>query len=147
MLPREVFLSHASQNQETASRIREVLTAHGVPVWFSPHHLVGGQEWQIEIGEALKRCDWFLVLLTPEARDSMWVERELNFALREQKYRGKIIPLLLVPGDYDPLSWTLADFQHIDFTGDFWQGCRDLLKVWGVKWKASVRKKLERPSD
>jgi hypothetical protein len=49
---REVFLSHASQDQAKASRLRELLVAHSVPVWFSPHHMRGAQQWQDEIGEA-----------------------------------------------------------------------------------------------
>ena len=110
MLPRAVFLSYASQNEETARRVRDVLAAHGVPVWFSPHHLVGGDLWQDEIGDALERCDWFIVVLTPEARESMWVEREVKFAVEEKKFRGKIIPLLFVAGNYRRLSWTLSQF-------------------------------------
>ncbi len=82
---REVFLSHASRDQARARRLRELLLAHDVPVWFSPHHLRGAQQWQDEIGAALARCAWFMVLLTPNAVKSMWVKRELNYALIEKR--------------------------------------------------------------
>jgi hypothetical protein len=90
----EVFLSHASQNHAQARRLRKVLIDHKVPVWFSPHHIRGAQQWQDEIGAALARCTWFIVILTPDAVKSMWVKRELNYALIEKRYEERIIPLL-----------------------------------------------------
>jgi predicted esterase len=53
---REVFLSHASRDHAKARRLRDLLLSHGVPVWFSSHHIQGAQEWQDEIGQALARC-------------------------------------------------------------------------------------------
>ena len=32
----------------------------------------------------------------------------------------------------DDLSWTLSQMQMVDFTGGFDNGCRDLLRIWGV---------------
>lgn len=127
---REVFLSHASRDHAKASRLRELLVAHGVPVWFSPHHIRGAQQWQDEIGKALARCSWFLPLLTPSAVTSMWVKRELNYALIEKRYRKRIVPLLFKDCDYRRLSWTLPQFQLIDFRMDYKRGCEDLLRVW-----------------
>ena len=79
MLPAEVFLSHSSQDREMASRVAETLRAHGVPVWFSESNILGAQQWHDEIGAALVRCDWFIVLLSPDAVSSNWVKRELLF--------------------------------------------------------------------
>jgi hypothetical protein len=139
---REVFLSHASQDQVKARRLREFLVAHSVPVWFSPHHIRGAQQWQDEIGEALSRCGWFIVMHTPAAVKSMWVKRELSYALTEKRLQRRIIPLLFKKCDYRALSWTLPQFQLIDFTGDYWQACGELLRVWKKRLKPSVRKKL-----
>jgi TIR domain len=127
---REVFLSHASRNHAQAKKLRELLVAHEVPVWFSPHHIRGAQQWQDEIGRALARCSWFLILLTPDAVASMWVKRELNYALIEKRYRKRIVPLLLKDCDYRELSWTLPQFQLIDFRKDYRHGCEELLRVW-----------------
>src|SRR5437870_7069304 len=111
---REVFLSHASQDHEAAHRLRELLVAHGVPVWFSPHHIQGAQQWQDEIGAALARCGWFIVLLTPNAVKSMWVKRELSYALTEERLDNRIIPLLFKKCDSHALSWVLPQLQIID---------------------------------
>jgi hypothetical protein len=141
---REVFLSHASQDHDKALRLRDLLVAHGVPVWFSPNHIRGAQQWQDEIGEALARCAWFMVLLTPNAVKSMWVKRELRYALIEKRYQERIIPLLFKKCDIRALSWILPQFQVIDFTGDYWLACEKLLCIWKKRLQGSIRRKLDR---
>lgn len=121
-----------------------LLVAHGVPVWFRPHHIKGAQQWQDEIGEALARCDWFMVMLTPAAIKSMWVKRELNAVLAEQRFDGHIIPLLFQKCDYRALSWTLPQFQFINFTKDYRKGCEQLLRIWNKSLNSPARTKRRR---
>jgi hypothetical protein len=138
---REVFLSHASQDHAKARRLRELLVTHNVPVWFSPHHIQGAQQWQDEIGEALGRCGWFMLLLTPDAVKSMWIKRELNYALIKKRYEDRIIPLLFKKCDLQRLSWILPQFQRIDFTKDYWKACEQLLRIWNKTLKRPLRNK------
>jgi hypothetical protein len=127
---REVFLSHAGKDHLQARRLRDLLFANGIPVWFSQHHIRGAQQWQDEIGLALARCGWLLVLLTPNAVASMWVKRELNYALTQKRYRDRIVPVLLKDCDLPKLSWVLPQSQIIDLTKDYDRGCEELLRVW-----------------
>jgi hypothetical protein len=140
---REVFLSHASRDHTKARQLREVLRAHGIPVWFSPHHIRGAQQWQDEIGAALARCDWFVVLLTPHSVKSMWVKRELGYVLSEEHYDRRIVPLLFETCDVRALSWALRQFQFIDFSQEYWPACAKLLRVWKKRLSARVRKKFD----
>jgi len=71
-----------------------------------------------------------MVLLTPHSVESMWVKRELNYALIEKRYQYRIIPILMRDCEYRKLSWTLPQFQLIDFRKDFTRGCEELLRVW-----------------
>jgi len=132
MPPAEVFLSHSSQDREMASRVAEMLRAHGVPVWYSETDIVGARQWHDEIGAALARCDWFIVLLSPDAVSSKWLKRELLFALGNDRYDGRIVPIRYRDCDYKQLSWTLDVFQMVDLSGEFTAGCRDLLRIWGI---------------
>jgi hypothetical protein len=129
--PTELFISHGDEDRDFVSRLAEVLQRHGVPHWYSKR-ILGAQPWHDEIGTALARCEWFLLVLTPEAIESKWVKRELLYALRAKHYGDRIIPLLLRPCDPEKLSWTLAGFQLVDFTQSFDAGCRDLLRIWGI---------------
>ena len=133
--PREVFLSHASGDRKTARRLAETLRRHGVPVWYSETNLVGAQQWHDEIGKALARCDWFIVVLSPKATRSEWVKWELLYALQQVRYRNRIVPILYRACDPDKLSWTLDGFQRVDFTQDFVKGCESLLRTWGIGYQ------------
>jgi hypothetical protein len=136
MIPKEVFLSHSDKDRKFATDVVEVLRGHGIPVWYSRTNIVGAQQWHDEIGDALNRCDWFVIILSPDGVDSMWVKRELLFALQQPRFINKIIPLLCQPCNYMKLSWTLSQFQMIDFTHSLEDGCRELLRVWGIGFKS-----------
>jgi hypothetical protein len=135
MLPHEAFLSHSSHDHVMAEQIARVLRAHGVPTYFAPSNLLGAQQWQDEILRALERCDWFIVLLSPAAVTSMWVRREVAQALSDPRYEGKIVPLRWQDCELATLKW-LRPFQMIDFRGSMDDGCRDLLRVWGLGLKS-----------
>ena len=138
MRPNEVFLSHASPDQPFASSIAEQLRRHGIPVWYSRSNILGAQQWHDEIGAALQRCDWFLLVLSPHAVASMWVKRELLFALQQDRFENRIIPILLQPCKFDQLSWVLPSFQIIDFEKPLDEGFRDLLKIWGLGYQSKA---------
>ena len=141
---REVFLSHASRDHAQAHRLKELIVAHGIPVWFSPHRVRGAQQWHDEIGKALSRCSWFIVLLTPSAVKSMWVRRELRYALSAKRYEDRIIPVVCKKCDPLALSWVLPQLQFIDLTKGFRRGCNDLLRIWGKRLDARIWERLKR---
>ncbi len=136
-LPREVFLSHSAKDWRFAEKLAQVLQEHSIPFWYSGRNIVGARQWHDEIGKALGRCDWFVVVLSPHSVNSLWVERELTYALRDTRYRKRIVPVLLRPCNHMKLSWTLGGFQFVDFTTDFDAGCRNLLRVWGIGYSRS----------
>src|ERR1035437_5127578 len=92
-LPREVFLSHSVKDRRFAERIANVLRCHGVPVWYSGTNIVGAKQWHDEIGKALARCDWFVIVLSPRSVKSPWVKRELLYALNDARYENRIVPI------------------------------------------------------
>jgi hypothetical protein len=134
--PTEAFLSHSSKNGAFADRLASVLSGHKIKTFYSKKSIRGAQEWHDEIGAALKRCDWFLLVLSPQSVASRWVKHELIYALQENRYRGRIVPLQYKTCDADSLSWTLPGFQWIDFRKDFDQGCKELLALWNRRYKS-----------
>jgi hypothetical protein len=67
------------------------------------------------------------------------VKRELLYALEDERYDGRIVPLLHRSCDLAALSWTIKQFQIVNFTDDFESGCRSLLRIWGLGLKSGVR--------
>jgi hypothetical protein len=114
---------------------QEIFLSHGVPVWYSQTNIVGAQQWQDEIGAALRRCDWFVVILSPQSVNSMWVKRELSYALNQARLENKIIPVRYQDADFEELNWALSLFQMIDFRGHFDAGSVDLLRTWGLGYR------------
>ena len=134
--PKEISLSHSGLDREFAQKIVELLHRHGVPVWHGPSSIRGSQQWHDEIGDALERCDWFVILLSPNAMKSKWVKRELVFALDEDRYEKCIVPVVIHACNYRKLFWSFRSYQLVDFTEDFEKGCRALLRIWGIGYQA-----------
>lgn len=132
--PEELFLSHASSDHRFTQRLADVLSDHGLKPWFSAKNIGNATQWHNEIGKALERCDWFIVVLTPNSVKSKWVQHELLYALNHDRYADRVIPLLKKRCDFEKLSWTLDQLQRVDFTGKFEDGCRSLLKTWQIDY-------------
>ena len=134
-LPQEIFLSHSSLDSQFASSLAAVIRRHGIPVWYSQTNILGAQQWQVEIGAALQRCDWFAVILSPQSAESMWVKREVSYALQQNRFDNRIVPITYQASNFERLSWTLSTFQMVDFTGSPDDGYRDLLRIWCVGYQ------------
>jgi hypothetical protein len=144
-IPTEVFLSHATPDRKVADFFASVLRANGIPVWYSRTNIVGAQQWHDEIGEALRRCDWFLVLVSRASVQSMWVKRELVFALNDSRYEERIIPVVLEKCDVAQLSWTLDGMQFVvQKRRDLPTTVRDVFRCWGQGAKFVTESKGQR---
>ena len=133
--PNELFLSHAHPDHDTLLRLSRELTRHGVAHWYAEREILGAQQWHDEIGEALNRCDWFAVLVSPAAVESWWVKEELTYALRQPRYVNRIVPIVVETVEMDRLSWTLGNRQSVSLIPDFEAGVRDLLRIWGIGYR------------
>lgn len=132
MLPKEIFISHSDRDRPFVAELVSMVRRHGLSVWYSNTDIVGARQWHDEIGAALRRCDWFVLVLSPRSVESIWVKRELLFALQQERFDNRIVPLLYQSCSYEELSWTLSAFQMIDFTQTFEAGCQALLRLWGL---------------
>ena len=133
--PQELFLSHSDQDRAFAERLADMLIRHGLPVWYSRRAILGARQWHDEIGAALRRCDWFVLVLSPAVVASRWVKRELLYALQHERFDERIVPVLHQDCDFEQLSWTLSSFERVHFTASFDAGCQALLQVWGVGYR------------
>jgi hypothetical protein len=137
MLPQDLFLSHSVRDRPFVTELAALMRRHGIRICYSRTNILEAQQWHDEIGAALRRCDWFVLVLSPNAVESIWVKRELLFSLQQNRFEDKIIHLLYQPCAYERISWTLPLFQIVDFTQTFEQGCRDLLCVVGLGYMST----------
>ena len=136
-MPTEVFISHSQKDQGFVRWLVGVLRRHKIPVWYSDTEILGAQQWHDEIGNALERCDWFVLVLSPDAVASKWVKRELLYTFQQDRFEGRIAPVLYRACDWKRLSWILPQLQIVDFTGSLDDGCRDLLSMWNVQYTST----------
>jgi hypothetical protein len=134
VLPAEVFLSHSHKDKAVTKKLADELRRHGIAAWYSERNIAGAQQWLDEIGAALERCDWFIIVLTPDAVKSKWVKREVTAALTDDRYNERIIPLLVKTCEIKQLAWPLATLQMVSLKV-FKNGLRELLRIWGIGYR------------
>ncbi|MBV1854611.1 toll/interleukin-1 receptor domain-containing protein [Catellatospora tritici] len=78
-------------------------------VWFD-QEIAHGDRWADTIEEQIDSCAAFVVVMTPAAKTSPWVAREIN---RAEKLRKPVLPLLL-DGE---VFFRLSDVHYEDVTG------------------------------
>ncbi len=95
-----VFISYARHDQAYARQLAADLRAHGLEVWIDDRVDFGDRWWQT-IVQAVRASAAVIVVMTPEAERSEWVEKEILLAQREKKpifpllLRGQEFPLLI----------------------------------------------------
>ncbi len=102
-----LFISYSKQNIDFARYLRALLEAEGCPVWMDEVRLQPSARWWKEIEESVQACAAFVVIMSPEAAESDWVEREILLA---EKLKRPLFPVLLA-GE----AWSrLANIQFED---------------------------------
>ena len=66
----------------------------------------------------------------------MWVKRELLFALQQNHFADRISAILYRHCEFERLSWVLPIFQFVNFEQAFDDGCRELLRTWGLGYRS-----------
>jgi len=69
----ELFITYAHENLVKVRELAELLTAGGHTVWFD-NQLLPGQDWKLELGNAIARSDAFVYALTKDSVASEWCE-------------------------------------------------------------------------
>jgi hypothetical protein len=119
------FISYSSANQSFVDRLHADLQTHGVRCWYAPMDLKIGDKFRDKIEHSIKTHDKLLIVLSPDALASEWVEAEVEAALDEEK-RAKRAILFPIRVDQSVLgtdnSWA-AHVRRTRHIGDFsgWQ--------------------------
>lgn len=77
----KLFISYSSAQQEEANTYRERMGKRGLSCWMAPESIPTGSSYQEEIPLTLSRIPAVLLLLTPQAEASRWVQKEVGTAI------------------------------------------------------------------
>lgn len=82
MRPLRVFLCHASQDKPAVRKLHRYLKQHGIEPWLDELDLLPGENWEVEIPNALNASDVILVCLSKNSINKEgYVQKEISFAL------------------------------------------------------------------
>jgi formylglycine-generating enzyme required for sulfatase activity len=136
-----VFISHATEEDgQFAHRLAADLQRLGVQVWIAPESIRPGEDWVAAINRGLSQSSHILIVLTPAAVESEWVEMETNTAIAlERRGRIQVIPLDVKPCEVPPL---LSLYHMVSFRPDYNAGLSQLADILGVRFTPSFEPEM-----
>ena len=121
----QIFLAHASEDQEKVIEIYDSLLKRGYAPWLDKKNLIAGQNWKKEIFKAINNSDIFIACFSSKSINKTgFIQRELKLALDKlveiPESKIFLIPLRLdncsIPELQRPdLGINLRDIHWLDF--------------------------------
>lgn len=109
-MAKNVFISYASADQDTANKLVSEIERRGIPCWISSRNIRPGEDYQRAIVTALEASGVVLLLFSQHANESPEIPKELALA---SKFRKTIIPARvqdIVPSGSFAYQITTAQF-------------------------------------
>ncbi len=111
---KRVFISYRSQEPDAslAREFHDRLKASGYEAFMAAESINWGENWVERIDKELKRCDYFLLLLSEQSASSDMVAEEVRTASRLRDKLGKpaILPVRVNLSVDEPLNYELRSF-------------------------------------
>ena len=107
-----IFISYSRRDTETVDQIAGSLNDSGLDVWLDRHDIKAGNQWRVQIVEAIDTCEAFVLMLSPHSAASDNVRKEIDLA---QDAGRTIFAILLEPVKLPAtIRYQLAGLQFID---------------------------------
>ncbi|MGD8405316.1 MAG: toll/interleukin-1 receptor domain-containing protein [Anaerolineales bacterium] len=123
----DVFLSYSRRNEEITQRIRKDLQNEGISVWIDQTGLKrGSPRWQTDIQNAIENAQSLVVVLSPAAKQSAWVGREVGYA---NNFDIPIYPVLAQGNERTAVPINLVNTDWFDIRQRYSRGIAELIKA------------------
>ena len=122
-----VFISYSRTDYSFARRVADTLEKRGIRVWIDSRAISSGESISRRIEQALERCTHVVVLLSPSAVVSRWVDAEWRAAFSRELETGTptIIPAILSPCTIPTL---LRDRNCVNLLESYKPGIESLMR-------------------
>ena len=107
----DVFLSYSRKDRDAMCVVRDSLRESGLSVWTDEGLEPGTPSWKNAISEAVGQAQAFVVLLSPYARESIWVNNETSYA---RTFDKRIFPVLVAGDSKSAVPIDLINAQWLD---------------------------------
>ncbi len=113
---KSVFISYSSKDTEIVNEVVNMLETSGISYWKAPEMIPAGSNYAKEIPRVICECNIFLLIISEDSQRSIWVEKEIDFAINNRKV---IVPLKLTEGKLtDMFSFYLNNIQMVNYNGN-----------------------------
>lgn len=120
---KHVFISYSWKDAPAAMQVRDSIPSE-FEVWFDKERIRPGESISKAIQEGLNASDYYLLLISENSNESIWVQREISTAFelsREKKL--SVVPVLL-QGSAIPFEF--KGLLNIDFRPSFTDGLQKM---------------------
>jgi len=111
----KVFISHSHKDESLAKKIAVVLKNAGLDVW-DDREILPGDNWADKISQALNESNAMVVLLTSESLKSRSVRHDIEFALGEQRFNNRLLPVIVGSAEdtlFEKMPWILGRLKSV----------------------------------
>jgi hypothetical protein len=115
----DVFMSYSRTDAEVMRHVSDDLRKHSFIVWNDEALEPGTPSWKDAIEAAIEGSKTVVALLSPDAKKSEWIERELDYA-RAQNV--PIIPVIVRGETQNAVPFELITVQRADIRKDYDDG-------------------------
>lgn len=121
----DIFLSYCRADADVMVQVRSRLEGVGLSVWTDEDLEKGTINWQSEVERVIKEALAMVIILSPDAKNSEWLSRELSFS---SMVGIPIYPLLARGSMKESVPLQLVTYNIVDICEDVQQGVALLVK-------------------
>jgi hypothetical protein len=141
---KHIFISYSRRDDAVMRKIAFFLRDQNLKVWVDHEKLIPGTTaWEESIENAIKNSLGVIVILSPEAKNSEWVRREITYA---DQFQRRVFPVLARGDEDDSLPIRLITRQYVDFRTDENAGLNALYSAITFYIKEKQTLEMQRPS-
>jgi hypothetical protein len=107
----DVFLSYAHKDNHYRKQVQKALEKRGLTVWVDDRGISPGVSWQEAVQDAIDDACVVVVILSPDAKESRYVNRELNYADNQKK---RIFPILARGNSKNAVPFIVSGIQFVN---------------------------------
>ncbi|RME50781.1 MAG: toll/interleukin-1 receptor domain-containing protein, partial [Caldilineae bacterium] len=109
----QVFISYRRKDLAFVTQLHQELEKRGISAWFDKESIEVADHWRTSIAEGIRDCQVFLLVLSPDAVQSVNIRKEVDLA---EKHGKPIVPLMWRPTEIPvAFEYALAGIQWLDF--------------------------------
>ena len=110
------FISYSTKNKKIAESVMNELLANSISCWMAPYSIPYGSDYSTEIYDAVANCKVFVLILSEQSMNSVYVTKELDLAIANKRI---VIPFRIDEGKLNrSFSFFLCNVQimHAEFS-------------------------------